>query len=92
MKLAGADITNALVNELKALRDKQLQFQARVKTANEAARVRDEEAQKQNAILIQRIVELENELKQANESIEVRTFESYMVSELIVVIGSETVL
>ena len=83
MKLASPDITKALLTEPKALRDRHVQFQTRVKAANEAARVRDEEAQKQNAILIQRIVVLEKELKQAKESIEVCILRSCLVSELI---------
>lgn len=71
MKVSSPDITRALVAELTALRERHVQFQTRVKAANEAARARDEEARKQNAILTERIVELERELKQAKESIEV---------------------
>lgn len=70
MKIPGPDITKALVAELKALRDRHTQFQTRVKAATKAAHTRDEEARKQNAILTQRVIELEAELKQAKESIE----------------------
>ena len=62
-------ITKALVAELKALRDRHIQFQTRVKAANEAARTRDEEARKQNTSLTERIIELEKELKHAKESV-----------------------
>ena len=71
MKISGPDITKVLVAELKALRDRHTQFQTRVKAANKAARARDEEARKQNAILTQRVIELETELKQAKGSLEV---------------------
>ena len=71
MKVSNPDITKALVAELKALRDRHIQFRTRVKAASEVARARDEEARKQNVILTQRITELERELKQAKESIEV---------------------
>ena len=71
MKLSNPDITKALVAELKALRERHIHFQTRVKAANEAARTRDEEARKQNALLAERIIELEKELKLAKESIEV---------------------
>ena len=71
MKVASPDITKVLVAELKALRERHIQFHTRVKVANEAARARDEEARKQNTILTERIIELERELKHARESIEV---------------------
>ena len=71
MKVFSPDFTNALIAELKALRERHIQFQTRVKEANEAARARDEEARKRNAILAGRIVALEKELKHAKESIEV---------------------
>ena len=71
MKVSSPDITKALVAELKVLRDRHLQLQTRAKAANEATRVRDEEARAQNALLTQRITGLETELKQARESIEV---------------------
>ena len=71
MTVPTPDITKALVGELKALRGHYTQFQTRVKAANEAARARDEEARKQNAILTGRITALESELKAAKESIKV---------------------
>ena len=71
MKVSNPDITKALIAELKALRDRHIQFQTRVKAASEVARARDEEARKQNVILTERITALERELKQAKESIEV---------------------
>ena len=72
MRVSNPDITKALVAELKALRERHLEFQTRVKAADKAARARDEAARKENATLIQRIVSLEGELKQAKESIEVQ--------------------
>ena len=71
MNFSDTYITKAIVAELKALRDRYIQFQTRVKAANETARARDEEAQKQNAILKERIASLETDLKQAKESIKV---------------------
>ena len=73
MKVSSLDITKALVTELRELRERYIQFQTRVKAANEAARSRDEEARKQNAILTERIVELEKDLKEAKKSINVCT-------------------
>ena len=73
MKVSPLDITKALIAELEALGERHLQFQTRVEAANEAACASDEEARKQNAILTERIIELERELKQAKESIEVCT-------------------
>ena len=70
--MSSLDITTALVAELKALKERHIQFQTRLKAANEAARTRDEEARKQNAILSERIIKLESELKHAKESIKVR--------------------
>ena len=58
--------------ELEQLRDKYLQFQTRVKTADEAARARDDETRKQNVDLKQRVAGLEIELNQAKESIQVK--------------------
>ena len=72
MRASAPDITRALVNELKTLREKHQQFQTRVKAADKAARARDEQARKENAILTQRITGLEDELKHAKASIEVR--------------------
>ena len=72
MRVSNPDITKALVAELKALRERHLEFQTRVKAADKAARACDEAARKENATLIQRIVSLEGELKQAKESIEVQ--------------------
>ena len=66
----GPDISKTLLTELEALRDRHVQFQTRVKVANDAARTRDEEARKQNVMLTERIITLEKELKQARESIE----------------------
>ena len=71
MKVPSPDIIKSLVAELKALRERHLQFQTRTKAANESARARDEEARAQNALLTERIIGLETELKQAKESIEV---------------------
>ena len=71
MKVSNLNITKALLSELKALRERYVQFQTRIEAANEAARSGDEEARKQNALLTERIIELEKELKLAKESIEV---------------------
>ena len=71
MRVPTPDITKALVLELEQLRDKYLQLQTRVKTANETARARDEQTRKQNVDLKQRVVGLEIELSQAKESIQV---------------------
>ena len=69
---SSADISKALLTELKALREKHQQFQTRVKAAEKAARTRDEQARKQNEILMQRVLDLKNDLKEAIDSIEVR--------------------
>ena len=71
MTVPTLDFTKALVNELKTLRDRYIQFQTRVKVANSSARARDEDARRQNAILAEKISVLESELKVAKESIEV---------------------
>ena len=71
MTLPSSDITKALAAELNAVKERYIQFQTRIKAANEAARARDEEARQQNAILTERIINLERGLKQAKESIEV---------------------
>ena len=71
MRVPSPDITKALLAELKTLREKHAQFQARVKTADNAARARDDEARKKIKVLMQRIVLLENDLKDAKESMEV---------------------
>ena len=71
MKVPSPDVTKALVAELKALKEKHLQFQTRVNVADRAARTRDEETRKQNTALAQRIEGLETGLKEAKESIEV---------------------
>ena len=68
-----SDITKALVCELKTLRERHTQLQSRVKAVNEAARARDEEARKQNALLTERIISLEKELRRAKESLEAGT-------------------
>ena len=92
MKVASPDITKALVAELKALRDRHIQFQTRVKAANEAARERDTEARNQNNILTERIVKLERELKQAKESIEASISNLSISSKLTAFIGTASVL
>ena len=82
-----SDITTALLAQLKALRDKHLQFQARVKSADQAVRERDEETRTQITILTERIVTLEKELEQAKNWIEVRaSINSYIFSHLSVMI------
>ena len=68
MRVSSTDISKALLSELKALREKHQQFQTRVKAAEKAARTRDEQARKQNEILMQRVLDL----KEAIDSIEVR--------------------
>ena len=71
MRVSTPDITKILVLELEQLLDKYKKYQTRVKTADEAARARDEESRKQNATLTERILGLEIELNQARDSIEV---------------------
>ena len=71
MRISSPEVTRALVAELKSLREKHLQFQARVKEADKAARVRDEETRKKNEFLTERIIGLENDLDRARQSIEV---------------------
>ena len=82
MNVPSPDIAKTLLTELKALRDRHVQFQTRVKATNDAARTRDEEAHKQNVILTERIITLENELKQARESIEACAFLLSRVDDL----------
>ena len=71
MSVSTPDVIKALLTELKTLKGRYGQFQARVKIENAAARARDEEARKQNTVLTQRITELEGELNRAKELIEV---------------------
>ena len=72
MTTFSSDITTALLAQLKALRDKHLQFQARVKSADQAVRERDEETRTQITILTERIATLEKELERAKSWIDVR--------------------
>ena len=65
------DFLDIFLAELRKLREKHTHFKARIKSANEAARECDEEARKQNTALKERIVSLENQLKQSKEAIEV---------------------
>ena len=74
MMVPGPGIAKALLDELKTLRDRHVQFHTRVKAATETALARDEEVRKQNAVLKQRIIALESELKEAKGSIEVFDF------------------
>jgi len=62
--LPRANVTKALLAQLKNLREKHQQFRTHVKSAEAAVRAREEEVRKQNAALTQRVVELEKQLEQ----------------------------
>ena len=74
MKGLPNDIASALLSDLKGLQEKHRHFQVRFKSAEQAARARDEKTCNQNAALTHRIVELEEQLKDAKESMEVRYY------------------